>query len=439
MKRLFTLLIMMLWGGAVLAQEAAIPEAEFVNDEGGVVTVVGEAFPSTPRLRSYGSQPVVFLGDISNVFVDGAFDFSTEYLNMDSPQVLAYTQGNLRLEPMTYEIPLPTLPGGELTDIDRNDDDDAGIGVYTVNFTFNGIDDPFIDDREFIAYSSITYSRDFETLYEINGGKILVYVPEGERAFPSGYGDDGELFTDDDPLVLLPQGYTVAEIDTEPFIFDRSATVEMNILESEGSEFTDFSDLGYLDAFDAMVEMMRDEYAFSEFKAVDWDALVAEFRPRIAAADVSSREAEYLRALDGFLKSIPDGHIGSDAILGFVDDYFADAGGGIGLSLVEVEDGRFLVNFVTPSSPADEVGIVVGAEIVLINGLLMEDVLLNETLWFGPYSTDHNRRLEQVRFATRFGIGERLTITYRNPDAPAPVTEETACRSRTGVTVCLTL
>ena len=42
------------------------------------------------------------------------------------------------------------------------------------------------------------------------------------KDFPSGFGADNKLFTDDDPLVRLPAGYTVVNMDTTPFTFDRS-------------------------------------------------------------------------------------------------------------------------------------------------------------------------------------------------------------------------
>ncbi len=39
-----------------------------------------------------------------------------------------------------------------------------------------------------------------------------------------------------------------------------------------------------MEAFDAMFEKVRLEYPFTEDKNIDWDALYAEFAPRIEAA-----------------------------------------------------------------------------------------------------------------------------------------------------------
>ena len=38
--------------------------------------------------------------------------------------------------------------------------------------------------------------------------------------------------------------------------------------------------LSYTEAFDAMIEMFRTRYAFTEYKHLDWDAISDEFRPR---------------------------------------------------------------------------------------------------------------------------------------------------------------
>ena len=58
-----------------------------------------------------------------------------------------------------------------------------------------------------------------------------------------------------------------------------------------------------------MVAMFREEYAFTELKGIDWDAMVAEFRPRFEDAETNNDVEAYRRALRDFMISIPDGHI----------------------------------------------------------------------------------------------------------------------------------
>ncbi|MEM6284451.1 MAG: S41 family peptidase, partial [Chloroflexota bacterium] len=202
---------------------------------------------------------------------------------------------------------------------------------------------------------------------------------------------------------------------TDPFTFDRSATATMNIMESEGSAFTDFSDMDYVTAFDAMLNMMRREYAFTDLKSVNWDALAAEYRPQFEQARAADDQEAYGRALDGFLQSIPDGHLGSNAINLYLSDLRQADGASIGVIPVEMDNGRIYAASVIPDSPADRAGIAAGAELIRIDGTPVPDLIAQQTLWFGPYSTDHNRRLAQVELVTRFPALSRVDVRFQNP------------------------
>lgn len=393
------------------------PGASPTNDvASGVTSIVGTYAYSSPTLPSFGTQPIVFLGDISNVFVEGAFDFSTEYLNLDSPQIMADLTSNIQEGPLSYTLRLPIDPGGRLTDVDNNGRQDVGVGVYTMNFTFNGIGDVFIDDREFIYYSSITSSRDFETLYQINGGRILVYAPIAGQGFPIGYGPDRRLFTADDPIGMVAAGYTVVDITNEPFSFDRSPQARMDIVESAGSEFPDFSDMSYTEAFDAMIAMMRKEYSFTELKGVDWDALIAEYRPRFQTAEANGDVIAYALAFRDFTWAIPDGHINSGTSALLSELFTTQTDGGLGFAIRELDDGRVVVNYIVDGAPADRAGIQLGAEIIAFDGTPIADVISATQPWSAPFSTEHFKRLQQLRYATRFEVGTSVDVTYRNPD-----------------------
>ncbi|MEA4807496.1 hypothetical protein, partial [Acetobacterium wieringae] len=58
--------------------------------------------------------------------------------------------------------------------------------------------------------------------------------------------------------------------------FDRPPT------QSEATN--DFSDLSWTAAFEALHETLAQEYAFTEWKGIDWDSLHATYAPQIAAA-----------------------------------------------------------------------------------------------------------------------------------------------------------
>ena len=77
---------------------------------------------------------------------------------------------------------------------------------------------------------------------EIVGGIFLVYAPDDQQGFPSGFGEDGLLFTEDDPIVILPEGYTIVNLDAEPFSFDRSRNPVVDLIEPEGIALVDYSE-----------------------------------------------------------------------------------------------------------------------------------------------------------------------------------------------------
>ena len=398
--------------------------ADIVDDEGGVQIVTGEFAYTIPDLADYGTQPLIFLGDISEVF-GGEFVFSTEYLNVDSPQFLGTITSDIRQSPFTFEVRLPIAPGGMLADVDNDGEEDAGISFYNINFSFNGIDDSVIDNREFIYFRSTTQSLDFETLYKINGGRALIWAPDEAQGFPVGFGEDGELFTADDPTVGIPAGWTVVDLSEEPFTFIRSIEAAVDIVESPGEELPDFSDLGYVDAFTALLDMMEKEYAFTEFKNIDWDAIRATYMPAMEAAEADNDSEAYQLVLADFAdNAIPDGHIGIGS------QFLASRGlsptiiGGVGIAIVELSDGRFIANYVGVDTPAAEAGIEVGAEITTLNGDALGEALEGLAGLNPPYSSPTLRRLEQVRQVMRFSVGDEVEIAYLNPGDSDETTAE---------------
>ncbi|MBE2268147.1 MAG: PDZ domain-containing protein [Anaerolinea sp.] len=409
-----SLLLLVLAVTPAFAQDE-LPDAEIQDDEGGVVFVTGQLAYSNPTLPDFGTQPIVFLGDMSEIF-GGEFVFSTEYINLESPQFLATITSPITESPFTFELRLPIDPGGVLADVDNDGESDTGVSLYNLNFTFNGVGDPFVDNREFIYYRSSSQSLDYETLYQVNGGRVLVWSPDAEQGFPSGFGDDGELFTEDDPTVGIPEGWTVVDLDTEPFTFIRSREAEVDIIESAGEELPDFSDMGYTEAFSALLDMMENEYAFSEFKEVDWEAIRAEYMPLFEQAEADNDSEAYQLALEDFAENaIPDGHIAVASQFLVAQGLPADIMGGLGIAIVELSDGRFIVNYIGENSPASDEGIEPGAEILDVNGVAVADAIEDLPGLNPPYSSDTLRRLEQIRQVMRFNVGDEVEITYQNP------------------------
>jgi C-terminal processing protease CtpA/Prc len=198
----------------------------------------------------------------------------------------------------------------------------------------------------------------------------------------------------------------------------------VDILEPEGyAEYGDgdFSQMTYTTAFDNLFDIMRVEYAFTDIKEIDWDALYDTIYPRIEAAQEADDAEAFLLAMQDFAWAIPDGHVSVTAP--FLDEYFEEqTGGGLGMALTELDDGRVLVTEVFPDSPAVAAGIMVDAEILAVDGVEVTEAILATNGWYS-FSTKHDRRVEQVRFLLRRSVGTQVTLDYQNPGkAPASTT-----------------
>lgn len=397
--------------------------ANIVNDEGGPVLITGDVSYTNPLFTGGVSQPLVILEDQT-----GFVDRNEYYIIPESSQVLGQITSDFFTSPFTYSLSLPQVPNGILRDVDNNGQEDAGVMVYAVAYWTNKFGDPLLEERDLYgggwstAYASTRSSDDVDTRMEIVGGKFVIYAPEEGQGFPSGFGDDGLLFTADDPIVTIPAGYSVVDMDSEPFTFDRSRNQEIDLYEPEGAAVNDFSELGYSEAFAEMVELFRKEYAFTEFYGLDWDALYETYNPRFVEAEETNDPAMYGLAMRDFLWEIPDGHVGMPLDL-VVDKFREETDGGLGISITELTDGPFVVDFLLEGSPAAEAGMQLGAEILEWDGGSIEDAMDEQFIWaHQALSTDHTYRLQQLRYVTRFPLDTDVTVTFQNPESDTPET-----------------
>lgn len=424
---------------SVFAQDNEFPEAEIVHDEGGPVAITGEVAYTNPRFTNGVAEPLVILEDQT-----GFVDRNEYYLFPPQSQVIGQITSDFFTSPFSYSLALPIEPQGSLRDVDHDGEEDTGVMVFAVAYWSNTWGDPFLEERDLYgggwsgAYASTRISTDPEKRLEVVGGKYVIFAPDDNQGFPSGFGEDGLLFTEDDPIVSIPQGYSVVNLDADPFTFDRARRQVIDLIEPESAALVDYSDLSYSEAFDAMIEKFRTEYAFTEYHHLDWDALSEEFRPNFVRAEEKNDPSAYFRNLREFLWRIPDGHVGASPPTLFIDDLRFNSGSGIGINIAETSDNEAIVTFVLEGSAAEQEGIELGAEILALDGKPILDVIDNTIPWpypiFQPNSTDFRFRLAKTAFATRFPADQReVEITYRNPGGE----EKTATLQTSSETVTL--
>jgi carboxyl-terminal processing protease len=383
--------------------------------QGGPTLVTGSISYTSSFFTAGVAEPEVILED------EGGFvTRNRKFLIPVQSQVLGEITSDFHTSPFTYSLSLPAAPNGTLHDVNHDGKTDTGVMVFAIAYWTNIWGDPYLERRDqggggwSSAYVSTKVSQDRDTYLEIYGGKYLVYAPDDHEQFPSGFGADKKLFTDDDPLMNLPAGWSEINLDTTPFSIDRSQRLTIDLNEG-GSPQDDFSKLSYTDAFDKMVNKFKTEYAWTELKNINWDGKAAQFRPEFQAAQTSGDAHAYALAMRDFFWSIPDTHVGFDQSL-LQKDFQTAVGGGLGFGIRETDDGKIIANFITKGGPAEQAGMKWGAQIISFDGTQIGDEVSAAVPWSSPFSNLVVKRLQQLRYATRFPLSKgHVSVVSQNP------------------------
>jgi len=173
----------------------------------------------------------------------------------------------------------------------------------------------------------------------------------------------------------------------------------------------DFSNISWSDAFRETCAYMEERYAFTDWRAVDWNSLYSTYAPGIAEAEKNGDKAEYYRALREFVYAIPDGHVLVRAAEDFGAKY-ADIGGGYGLAIARLDTGEVIVTYVANGSEAERTGIRFGDEVVSWDGRPIGDAINATPIIWTPIkpSTAEGVLLHKQRYLTRAPVGGVATI-----------------------------
>ncbi|MEM7134130.1 MAG: S41 family peptidase [Chloroflexota bacterium] len=385
------------------------------EENDGPVRLIGKVGYSTEHFLLELPNPYVTLYALAPYFSN---DEPENYYWLRDAQELGKVITDPSVSPFDYELSLPIEPNGPTIDVDNDNLEEAGVQIFAVHIVSNLTGDPYLDLEygDTVGwYSSAIWGGTTETEEYIVNGKLLVYAGDHKQEFPSGFGPDGLLFTFDEPTTALNKGYTVVDLSQEPFHFDRSTTPQVDLLQQPSDEPHDFSDLTYADAFDQLLELLTEQYAFSDFYRIDWDALVEDWRPRMVAAEAEENYNDYITTLYDFVNTFQDGHIGIDYDVPpeRLDEYR----GSLGLVLQEVSTGQVYVVDVVPTLPAANAGIEIGAEILSIDGLPIQEAIDSTIPFYASGRPPAEQwRLIQTNYVERGPVRSRVAIRYRSTD-----------------------
>ncbi|MHB8628031.1 MAG: S41 family peptidase [Aggregatilineales bacterium] len=404
-------------------------------------TVVTESATAAPNHSATGVTQIHGTVKITNQFILGdtaepmiALIDLTAFIKRDHDLHLPFADqviAGVYTDPVTgvtdlahgaeYTMPLPIEPRGTINDV-AHGKGGKGVMVFAADFDTNAIGDAFMGPHEWTGWPGGADGLEFDPgTYEVAQGEFLVWSPDDQQMFPTGFGPDGKLFTDDDPVGPIGKGWTVIKVDadkTKPFEQIRTAHAEIPMLEGLTAN-NDLSSLGYTAAFDELVKELKLRYVYTDFKHLDWNAMVSAIRPLVVTAEQDKSKDEFNIAILKFVALFHDGHVGTSTPQAY---FTKQTSGGLGMVLGQTDDGSIIVSEVLPTLPAAKAGIKAGAQIIEWNGQPAATAVANTPLEFVTESSPIPVRLQQLRYILRSPVGTKVTIKFQNPGDSSPQT-----------------
>jgi C-terminal processing protease CtpA/Prc len=384
------------------------PALTRAQGDGGVETLTGTVTVTNPMLIRVLSEPFVNLSDLT------AFVKRDLRMPLPSPvQITANLQGDLH-KGASFRMDLPIRPEGATNDLGHGKGG-SGVQVYALDFQDNASGDPFLDPIEMRGWpTALSSLKTAVGTNEVTGGEVIVWAADDRELFPTGFGPDGKLFTTDDPVGPIPQGWTAVDLDKQPFAPNRTDTVDVPMIEGEAG-LKDLSNLTYTEAFDRLVEELRTRYPFTKTKGLDWDAIAARIRPEVVAAEQTHDQNAYNVALMHLAIAMHDSHIAVDPPANYVVDHF---GGGIGIALAQNDDGAIVIRCVQAGSPAAQAGIPPGSILIEWNGAPAAEAATKVDQLFSE-STETGLQRQRLRLLPRMPVGASAAVSWRPPGGDA--------------------
>ena len=400
--------------------ETSTPEAaaaQGASPAGSQVDKISGSYTYTNgiALNTYYVEPAVALVDMHGFVIR-----SQSWVIPVGGQILGYLKNDPTTKSGTFQIDLPEVPEGTFQDVSHRNLKNGGVQIFTAAYWPNTTGGPYAegDDTSLGWPTYLTSVKvDTENNDEVTGGKLVVWSPDDQERFPTGFGPDGKLFTADDPVGPLPAGWSVIDLDQTPFAIERSSVEALTLYEGSDIAIKDFSQLSYSQAFQQAFDIIRQDYAFNGIagKAPNWDALYAEIMPRVKDAEAANDPEAYYQAMVDFTLAFNDGHTGLSGGTGERSYVRSRLLYGYGFAIRELDDGSTIVVYLTDKGPAQAAGIKLGAQVISFNGTPIHDAI-SAVKPLSPFSTDFGKRYQQAQLLTRAQPGQPAKVTFKNPN-----------------------
>ncbi len=177
-----------------------------------------------------------------------------------------------------------------------------------------------------------------------------------------------------------------------------------------------FRPMGYVEDFKYIYNEMKEYYALTEHKNIDWDELYNEYLPMFQEADNKNDEYLMYSAWRHFAYSFNDAHVymfakKNDAKL---EEKYANemCGYDYGFELVTLSDGRTVFAEVDEESKAYEAGVRNGLTIVSFDNVPVDRLKEDSYIYFYEFPDKDNEAFLASLFVTAKGKEESLLTFY---------------------------
>ncbi|CCO23744.1 Peptidase S41 [Maridesulfovibrio hydrothermalis AM13 = DSM 14728] len=186
----------------------------------------------------------------------------------------------------------------------------------------------------------------------------------------------------------------------------------------------DYTNMSFLGAYDAFHAQISEQYAFGEWKNVDWSGINNSIRPKIVLADAANSEDDYVTALLEYTRSIPDGHVHWGDKMAFFISTINNASYGFGM--IGLDNGQVIANVVTAGGPAALGGMSVGDVILEWNDVPIATALTQASNLWRPnpasIATNELSLLEKYRALVLDPVNTVSKVKFSKSDGSGTVT-----------------
>lgn len=172
----------------------------------------------------------------------------------------------------------------------------------------------------------------------------------------------------------------------------------------------------YVADFKRAFAELKTHYMLAEYKGINWDALYEEYLPQFKEADKAHDEVENAILWRKFTYEFHDGHVQystSENIGGLACDRYY--GNDYGLTVMMLNDGKYVAVNVEKESEAENAGIHNGTVITEWGGRSVEETEKNAEVSFAAFPVEENEKFYKGILAAGVG-GEQVRVTYIGDD-----------------------